>query len=124
MVVTGGFVPSLGDAGKDPAHDVDAGEERLGDRAVERTFAGAQAREQVFAGVRDPLKSMEAEERACALDRVQGAERAGQQRRRARIGLQPDQILVETVQAFLAVGEELVDDRVILRTHGNATPHA
>ena len=91
---------------------VDDGQQHVGRRAVHRAPAVAQLRQEVLAGVRQAFQTIEREEAARALDRVDRAEHAAQQPAVARRALERDEVAVELVEVLVTLDEELADDVV------------
>ena len=76
-------------------------------------MAVAQTCEQVFPYVRHLLQFVEGEKAAGALDGMDGTENSRQSSLVVRMFFQADQIAVETVQVFVTLRQELLDNVAI-----------
>jgi PAS domain S-box-containing protein len=70
--------------------------------------------EQVLAAVGQRPELGKTEEAAVALDRVDGAKHAGQPLRVGRIGLQREEVLVELIEVFARLDQELGDELAVV----------
>src|SRR5262249_48282488 len=99
---------------------VDHGQEAAGDLAAVLELLVAQEGQEVLAGVADGLELAEAEEAAGALDGVDGAEDRRQLAGRRGVGLELEQLALETLEVLVTLDEELGDD-IVVSAHGTST---
>jgi hypothetical protein len=110
--VHGILATTLFDAREECTERVDHPEQHADPRGSEVQFAVPQPDQHVLAGVSQLFHPGEGEESTRPLDRVDGAENAGEEFDGGGFLFEGDQVRVEAVQHLVALHEELLDDVV------------
>ena len=109
-VVASGVGAALLDGLQHAARHVHDAEERIGNRGVERECSVTQLAQEVLAGVRDALERSIPKKAGRTLDGVNRAEDTAEIFRISGVPLEGDEGLVERVQVFSTLDEELLHD--------------